>query len=191
MASEKMEPLKKGMEVKRGRGRPKGTTGTKRPDCAVHTNPGDNTRIISHSIQLMQLPKVDMTVPEAVEERMILYFALCAENDMKPSMAGMSLAFGCDRITMWKWINGVESNYIPQESRNSLKKAYQILNAQMEDYMQNGKINPVSGIFLMKNNMGYQDKQEVVLKPSHDLGSETSPEDLQQKYLEATGHVVE
>ena len=40
------------------------------------------------------------------------------------------------------------------------------LTAQMEDYMQNGKINPVSGIFLMKNNMGYQDKQEVVVTPN-------------------------
>ena len=52
--------------------------------------------------------------------------------------------------------------------------------------MQNGKINPVSGIFLMKNNMGYQDKQEVVLTPNTQLGDSTTPEELQQKYLEAT-----
>ena len=62
-----------------------------------------------------------------------------------------------------------------------------MLNAQMEDYMQNGKINPVSGIFLMKNNMGYQDKQEVVLTPNSPLGDQTSPEELQQKYIEAVG----
>ena len=31
--------------------------------------------------------------------------------------------------------------------------------------MQNGKINPASGIFLMKNNMGYRDETEVVLSP--------------------------
>ena len=35
-----------------------------------------------------------------------------------------------------------------------------------ENYMQNGKINPVSGIFLGKNNFGYQDKQEMVLTPN-------------------------
>lgn len=52
--------------------------------------------------------------------------------------------------------------------------------------MQNGKINPVSGIFLMKNNMGYQDKQEFVLTPNNQLGEATSPEELQQKYLEDT-----
>lgn len=52
--------------------------------------------------------------------------------------------------------------------------------------MQNGKINPVSGIFLMKNNMGYQDKQEYVLTPNNQLGEATSAEDLQKKYLEDT-----
>ena len=63
-------------------------------------------------------------------------------------------------------------------------KAYQLLNAQMENYMQNGKINPVAGIFLMKNNMGYADKQEVVLTPNQQLGEQVPAEDLEKKYLE-------
>ena len=87
---------------------------------------------------------------------------------------------------MTRWANGTGENrsrILPAGVRHTLKKAYQILNAQMEDYMQNGKINPVAGIFLMKNNMGYQDKQEVVLTPNQPLGEQLSPEDLQQKYL--------
>lgn len=55
----------------------------------------------------------------------------------------------------------------------------------MEEYMVNGKINPVTGIFLMKNNNGYSDQQEVVLTPNNPLGDSTPPEDLQEKYLEA------
>ena len=50
--------------------------------------------------------------------------------------------------------------------------------------MQNGKINPVAGIFLMKNNMNYTDQQEVVLKPDNPLGERADPEKLRQKYLE-------
>ena len=103
---------------------------------------------------------------------------------MKPSVAGMALAFGVDRKTLWCWCNGVDSAYIPTESRTTLKKAYQFLNAQMENYMQNGKINPVAGIFLMKNNMGYADKQEVVLTPNQQLGDQVPAEDLEKKYLE-------
>lgn len=58
---------------------------------------------------------------------------------------------------------------------------------QMENYMQNGKINPVAGIFLMKNNMDYQDKSEVVLTPNSPLGDQKTPEELQQQYIEAAG----
>ena len=59
------------------------------------------------------------------------------------------------------------------------------MTVQMANYMQNGKINPVAGIFLMKNNMDYEDKKEITLAPASPLGEETPPEELQQKYLDA------
>lgn len=161
-----------------------------RPDrkeaLSVHTEPGDNRKYLQHSMKIFGWPDVDMKDTEQVAERLTQYFALCESDDMKPSVAGMALAFGVDRTTIWKWANGVDSAYIPTENRNLIKKAYQLLNAQMENYMQNGKINPVAGIFLMKNNMGYQDKQEMVLTPNNPLGDQVQPETLQQKYLEAT-----
>ena len=64
-----------------------------------------------------------------------------------------------------------------------LKRAYLVLNAQMEDYMQNGKINPVSGIFLMKNSFQYQDKQEIQVSASQ--GDAESPDQLASKYADA------
>ena len=48
----------------------------------------------------------------------------------------------------------------------------------------NGKINPVSGIFLAKNLFtGYSDKQEFVLTPNQ-MGEAVSPEVLAAKYEE-------
>ena len=173
---------------KRGRGRPKGTGGNKRPDrteaMSVHTEPGDNRRYIEHSLRMWDWPSVDMKQPPQVKERIGMYLSICAEDDMKPSVAGLALAFGVSRKTIWAWANGVDSKTLPAESRNLIKKAYQLLNAQMESYMQNGKINPVAGIFLMKNNMGYADKQEVVLTPNQQLGEQVPAEDLEKKYLE-------
>ena len=172
------------MQVKKGRGRPKGTGGNKRPDSTAQLQPGDNRKYLSHDLKMWDWPDVDMKKPEQVKERIRQYFQICADDDMKPSVAGMALAFGIDRRTLWKWVNGIECAYIPTESRDSLKKAYQFLNAQMENYMQNGKINPVAGIFLMKNNMGYVDKQEMVLTPNQQLGDQVPAEDLEKKYLE-------
>ena len=52
-----------------------------------------------------------------------------------------------------------------------------------ENYMQNGKINPVSGIFLGKNNFGYVDKQEHVLTPTANSDADYSAEDIRKRYL--------
>ena len=169
---------------KRGRGHPKGAGGYKRPDSTVQAEPGDNRKYLEHNLKMWSWPSVDMKKPENVLERVTLYFQTCADDDMKPSVAGLALAFGIDRRTLWKWINGIQSDFVASESRDALKKAYIILNAQMENYMQNGKINPVAGIFLMKNNMGYQDKQEVVVTPNQQLGEQIPAEALEKKYLE-------
>ena len=47
--------------------------------------------------------------------------------------------------------------------------------------MTSGKINPVSGIFLGKNNFGYQDKQEYVVTPNT-LSQDTPVEVIEAKY---------
>lgn len=140
-----------------------------RPDrkeaLTVHTEPGENRKYISHSMQIASLPIIDTNDPKQVESRVYDYFTICADNDMKPSFVGLALAFGVDRVTLWKWVNGVENNK-SQEVRNIIKMATTILNNQMEDYIQNGKINVVAGIFLSKNHYAYKDQSEVVLTPN-------------------------
>ena len=49
--------------------------------------------------------------------------------------------------------------------------------------MQNGKINPVSGIFLGKNNFGYQDKTEYVLTPNSTNPDDYNADDIRKRYL--------
>ena len=93
-----------------------------RPDrkeaMSVHTEPGDNRKYLEHSMVMLDWPDVNVREPEQVKERMGMYFALCAQDDMKPSVAGMALAFGVDRKTIWAWANGVDSKTLPTESRN-------------------------------------------------------------------------
>ncbi len=152
-----------------------------RKEQQVITEPGDNTKYISHSLTISSWPNVNIEDVNQVNDRITKYFQLCAENDMKPSVEGLALAFGTNRVTLWRWINGVESKHVPQEVRNTLKKAHSIINNLMVEFMQNGKINPVAGIFLMKNNMAYTDTTEVVVTPNNPLGTEDSAEGLQKR----------
>jgi hypothetical protein len=41
-----------------------------------------------------------------------------------------------------------------------------VLEELWEDYMLNGKVNPVAGIFLGKNLFQYKDQQEYVVTPN-------------------------
>lgn len=159
-----------------------------RPDQQLQVEAGDNSKYLAHNLAMFDWEQPDMTDEKQVTQRITEYFQLCADNDMKPSVAGLALAFDVDRTTIYRWANnGDGSKQLSERSRNSLKKAYKILNAQMEDYMQNGKINPVAGIFLMKNNMGYRDQQEITLKPDSQLGEQKDPAEIQRKYLTDVG----
>jgi hypothetical protein len=65
---------------------------------------------------------------------------------------------------------------------DSIKKAYKLMENMWENYMQNGKINPVSGIFLGKNNFGYQDKTEYVVTPNTNSDNDYNAEDIRKRY---------
>lgn len=142
--------------------------------------PGDNTKFLNNSLAMWDWVQPDMRDPVAVRGRVKEYFQLCADSDMRPSVAGFSFAFGVSRKTMWAWIAGTRNN-LSTAVIDELKRAYAILNIQMEDYMQNGKINPISGIFLMKNNMGYEDKTEMIVSPNNPIGADMSEDELRKK----------
>lgn len=110
----------------------------------------------------------------------MLYFNTCIEKDIKPGVAGLCLALGISRQTWSMWGLGKSRDYsdIVEQSRLMMESI-------LEQYMLNGKINPVTGIFLLKNNFGYADKSEIVLTPnSNPLGEQRDVEALKQKYLE-------
>jgi hypothetical protein len=153
----------------------------RRPDSTVQAEPGDNSKFTQHNRMLYELVPVTFESAEEVKERTITYLDICEQNDMKPSVAGYALALGIDRVNLWRIVTGATVK--PAEVRNVLKRAYDLLNAQMEDYMQNGKINPVSGIFLMKNAWGYKDKQEIEV--SANQSDAESPDQLAAKYADA------
>lgn len=154
----------------------------KSEQMAPQMEKGEMGRYLRHSMASWDLPPIDISDINQVNERIGWYFQHCMDDDMKPSVMGLCNALGIDRKTFYEWSIGKNRS---DSHTPSIKKAKNFLEEMMESYMLNGKINPVSGIFLLKNNFGYQDKQEVVLTPNNPLGAETSPEELQQKYIDA------
>ena len=152
------------------------------------TEPGDNAKYIGVSLKLFNLPSIDLHNPEQVQARLTEYFQIQFDADVKPTVAGMAMALGIDRRRLWEIRSG---NYhtnkwledLPTLTTDSIKKAYDFMENLWENYMQNGKINPVSGIFLGKNNFGYQDKTEYVVTPNVNNDSDYNAEDIRARYL--------
>ena len=157
-------------------------------DAALNVEKGDNTKYVMLGLKLFELPPIDLNDPEQVVSRLKEFFQIHAEADMKPTVSGMGMALGLDRRRLWEIKTG---NYhsskgladLPTLTTDSIKRAYEYMEILWENYMQNGKINPVSGIFLGKNNFGYQDKTEYVVTPNTHNDSDYNAEDIRARYL--------
>ena len=157
-------------------------------DAALNVEPGDNAKYVLLGARLFNLPTIDLKDPQQVQDRLNEFFQIHAEADMKPTVSGMGMALGLDRRRLYEIKTG---NYhtsksladLPTLTTVSIKKAYEYMEILWENYMQNGKINPVSGIFLGKNNFGYQDKTEYVVTPNVNNDSDYSAEDIRKRYL--------
>ena len=186
MASKKDAPQNEGVQVIKKK--PRGGNSPVIGNNGLMVNPGDNTMYLQQSLELMNLPTIDIHDPVAVQERLNEFFQIMAKYDTKPTVAGMAMALGMDRRTLWAIRNDQPtggSGYksaLPPEVADSIKKAYLLMENLWENYMQNGKINPVSGIFLGKNNFGYQDKTEYVVTPNVQQ-DDYDPDSIRQRYL--------
>ena len=95
-----------------------------------------------------------------------MYFQYCADNDRKPQIVGMCNWLGISRQALNEWRNG---DVRSATHGDIIKKACAIIEEMWADYMQAGKINPATGIFLAKNWYGYKDVADVVVTPNNPL----------------------
>lgn len=168
-----------------GRGRKSPVIG----DNGLQVEASDNSKFLSLNMELVNLPDIDLHDPEQVQARLNEYFALYSKYDMKPTVAGMAMSLnGMSRRTLYGIVNDTYTGSdpyltaLPRQISLVIKKNYHIMENLWETYMNSGKVNPVSGIFLGKNNYGYQDKQEISVAPTQPQ-EEYSVEDIKKRYL--------
>ena len=151
---------------------------------------GDNTKYLTLQMELMNMENIDMEDSEQVQMRLNEYFGLYARYDMKPTVAGMAIALnGMSRQSLWAIVHNAPmggagyKTTLPPRVADLIKKAYFLLENLWESYMNSGKVNPVAGIFLGKNNYGYQDKTEYVVTPNVNQDTEYSAEEIRERYI--------
>ena len=115
---------------------------------------------------MRKLPSYDHKDPKAVAERIDYYFEFCANRQKKPTVEGLSLALGVTRQALFVWEN-------KDDERGAIvRQAKALLNALLIDWGIEGRVNPVTMIFLSKNNHGYKDNVQI---EAGRIGEETLP----------------
>lgn len=187
---ELVEATKKPVKKK---GKPRGGNNWLKPENMLNLEEGDNTRFMTVQMALLNMPDIDMENEEEVQERLNEYFALYAQYDMKPTVAGMAIALnGMSRQQLWAITHNAPTGgagyraALPPRVADLVKKAYFLLENLWESYMNSGKVNPVAGIFLGKNNYGYQDKTEYVVTPNVNQDSDYSADEIRERYIADT-----
>ena len=155
-----------------------------------NVQPGDNAKYLRHALAAYNLPPIDLDNDEQVQGRIEWYFTHCIESDIKPTVMGLANSLGVERRTLSDWRNGRRRG--KKDNRTEIiRQAYGILEELWEDYMLNGKINPVSGIFLGRNHWGYQDKIDLVVTPNNGQLDPTDITVIEQKYAELPDDIGE
>ena len=161
----------------------------KLPNMQGMEDAGENARYIRFGLQVAMLPQVDINDAQAVAERLSTYFEMCQAEDMKPTVAGLASSIGLDRLMLWAIRSGQPYNSwgtvkrVNPASTNVIKRAYAFLEQLWESNMQNGRINPASGIFLGKNNFGYRDVVEHVVDETNEDQNDFDQSDISSRYL--------
>ena len=187
-----LAPVEKETKPKKKKGKPRGGNSPVIGNNGLQVPEGDNAKLMRINMAIFNMPNIDLENVEEVQQRLSDYFALYEQADMKPTVAGMALCLnGMSRQTLRAIAKDLPTGgagyktALPPEVATSIKKAYDLMENLWEAYMNSGKINPVSGIFLGKNNFGYQDKTEYVLTPNTNTDNDYSADEIRERYIAA------
>lgn len=118
------------------------------------------------TLSLMELASLGRCeTDEQVEARIKEFFYICSKEKIRPGVESLSLALGISRKTLYAWSTGRGCSPYRQEC---IQKAKSLINGYIEQAFLSGAINPVSGIFCLKNLAGWKDSISIEANTTFD-----------------------
>lgn len=171
------ENLKKHRESQKERGK-KANVATIQSAIASFKKPSTtNQVIIAHIEKVNNIKKPILESPESIAACGETYFKLCYKDGVKPSPAGLALAIGVSRLTLLNWASGNSRLQNSEVIANLLQRCETF----MVSSMMAGTVNPVPGLFFLKNNHGYKDESTIKVDSKD---KQLTDDELRKKYIE-------
>lgn len=137
-------------------------------------------RYHAYSAMVKKIPKIDTADPIQVRNRVNSYFDCCTKNDIAPSPADLARWLKISVVQLRRWLYG---EFRKSTHQPIIEDAWTKLEADLVNRVQTGAISPPSGIFLLKNWMGYKDVQDIVVAPKNPLGELQDKKALEQRIM--------
>lgn len=133
---------------------------------------------IQNALDTFQAPTPDLHKPEEVRQAIINYFTSCQRNHVRPGNLGLYAALGMSRQDYNDVIRGKNKSKVSPAAIDMLKKANRAIGAYRENLALNGKINPVTYIFMGKNYDGLTDTQQIEVSAAPAPAATMTPEEV-------------
>ena len=153
------------------------------PDLSSDKDRALVSRLLTEALVEYRQPKVKSD--EELTERINDYYSRCAETGQTPTVEELYLSTGYAISTVKDWESGRHKGFSP-ETAAIIKKAKGFMQTFDAKLVVSGKLNFLAYCFRAKNYYGMVDKKEMVLTPNQPQIEGLTPEQLQQKYIEAS-----
>lgn len=153
------------------------------PDLSSDEDRALVSRLLTEALVEYRQPKVKSD--EELTERINDYYSRCAETGQTPTVEELYMTTGYSISTVKDWLSGRRKGFSP-ETAAIIKKAKGFMQTFDAKLVVSGKLNFLAYCFRAKNYYGMVDKQEMVLTPNQPQIEGLTPEQLQQKYIEAS-----
>ena len=169
--------------------RPETGRGGKRnfPSCRPDLSSDEDRALVSQLLTeaLVEYRQKKVKSDEERKERINDYYYRYAETGQTPTVEELYLSTGYAISTVKDWESGRHKGFSPATAA-IIKKAKGFMQTFDAKLVVSGKLNFLAYCFRAKNYYGMVDKQEMVLTPNQPQIEGLTPEQLQQKYIEAS-----
>ena len=147
-------------------------------NAGADATPEEINDLIQAALDVFQARTPDLHNPEEVRNAIVNYFTSCQRNHTRPGNLGLYAALGMSRQDYNDVIRGKNKSKVSPDCIDILKKAVIAIGQYREGLALEGKINPVTYIFMGKNYDGLQDQTQIEVTAQPGPAASMTPEEI-------------
>ena len=145
---------------------------------ATTATPEEISNLTSLALSVFMIKTPDLHNPDEVQQAIINYFQTCQTHGTRPGNLGLYAALGMSRQDYHDVINGRNKSKVSPECIDIVKRAARAVGVYREGLALQGKINPVTYIFMGKNYDGLEDVTRLDVSADRGPAANLSPDEI-------------